>query len=417
VRVNTRQAEDTVRRRPAWLNRNVFVMSLTSLLSDWGHEMATAALPGFAAIVGIGPLALGAIEGIADGLSSVVKLWAGRWSDRLAHRKAVATAGYAITGASKALFAIAHGWPIVLAGRSAAWFGRGIRGPVRDAMLAESVPAAGAGRAFGFHRASDTLGAILGPASALFLLAWLRPAEGSYRTIFLLTLVPGLLSAVVFGLWTSDPRGRPKAGTARRPATASASAAPGAFRLFLVAIALFGVADFAPTLLMLRASDVLSPAIGAAAAGTLVVAFYTLRNVVNAIAAYPVGVLGDRLPRTAILAAGYALLVVVATGAAAGVPSRAAFAALFVLSGVVAGVQDVLERASIVDFAPAGRLGAAYGALAAVNGVGDLCSSLLIGAIWRWSSPTLAFGVAAACAAAGAAMMATVGRQVRRQPA
>jgi MFS family permease len=95
-------------------------------------------------------------------------------------------------------------------------------------------------------------------------------------------------------------------------------------------------------------------------------------------------------------------------------PSRGVFAALFAVSGVVAGVQDVIERASVVDFAPAGRLGAAYGALAAVNGAGDLCSSILIGAIWRWSSPAVAFGLAAACAAAGAAVMATVRRAPTR---
>jgi MFS family permease len=177
------------RRATAWVNRNVIAMCLTSLLSDWGHEMATAALPGFIAILGLGALSLGAIEGIADGVSSFMKLWAGPLSDRLPNRKPIVTSGYAITGASKALFALAHGWPLILVGRVTAWFGRGIRGPARDAMLAESVPAAQVGRAFGFHRAGDTIGAVVGPLAALGLLALLTPADASYRTLFVWTLV------------------------------------------------------------------------------------------------------------------------------------------------------------------------------------------------------------------------------------
>src|SRR5438067_20964 len=140
----------------AWLNHNVLGMGLTSLLSDAGHEMATAVLPGFLAALGAPPYALGLIEGVADALSSFVKLAAGWWGDRLGHRKGIVTAGYALTGVAKALFALAAGWPLVLAGRCLAWFGRGIRGPLRDALLAESVLPGDRGKAFGFHRAGDT---------------------------------------------------------------------------------------------------------------------------------------------------------------------------------------------------------------------------------------------------------------------
>lgn len=128
-----------------WLNRNVVGMGLTSLLSDAGHEMATAVMAGFLAVLGAPVYALGMIEGVSDALSSFVKLGAGWWSDRLGHRKAITTAGYALTGGAFTLFAVAISWPLVLVGRMVAWFGRGIRGPLRDAMLAESIrPATGA---------------------------------------------------------------------------------------------------------------------------------------------------------------------------------------------------------------------------------------------------------------------------------
>ena len=147
----------------SWLNRNVLGMGLTSLLCDAGHEMATAVLAGFLAVIGAPVYSLGIIEGMADALSSFVKLGAGWWSDRLGHRKAITTAGYALTGSAFLLFALAASWPLVLVGRVVAWFGRGIRGPSRNAMLAESVAPADRGKAFGFHRAADTLGAIHRP--------------------------------------------------------------------------------------------------------------------------------------------------------------------------------------------------------------------------------------------------------------
>ncbi len=132
-----------------WLNRNVFGMGLTSLLCDAGHEMATAVLAGFLTVIGAPVFSLGIIEGVADAMSSFVKLGAGWWSDRIGHRKAIATAGYALTGGAFVLFAVAVSWPLVLVGRIIAWFGRGIRGPLRDVMLAESVVPGDRGKAFG----------------------------------------------------------------------------------------------------------------------------------------------------------------------------------------------------------------------------------------------------------------------------
>jgi MFS family permease len=184
-----------------WLNRNVVGMTLASFFSDAGHEAATAILPLFLISIGAPATALGAIEGVADAVSSFVKPGAGWFSDRIGRRKPIAVLGYILTGLTTGLFALTTTWPQVLLVRAVGWFGRGIRGPVRDTMLAESVPAEARGRAFGFHRAGDTLRAIIGPLMALALISLLAGREATqvtYRQIFIITLIPGLLSALAF---------------------------------------------------------------------------------------------------------------------------------------------------------------------------------------------------------------------------
>lgn len=181
----------------SWLNRTVLGVGLTSFFSDWSHETATAVLPAFLAVIGAGPAWLGAIEGISDGLSSFAKLASGHFTDRLKHRKPLAVAGYAFTALATASFAFATHAYHVLLGRTAAWLGRGIRSPAKKALLAADTPPGAYGRAFGLERLMDTVGAIVGPLTAL----WLLEVTGhSYRKVFLWTLLPGLLAAVLFWL-------------------------------------------------------------------------------------------------------------------------------------------------------------------------------------------------------------------------
>src|SRR5438445_13784088 len=211
-------------------------MGLTSLLGDMGYEMATALLPGFFAVLGLPAAALGTIEGVADATSSFVKLGSGWLSDRMGHRKAIAVAGYLLSGTSKALFAFAYNWPLILAGRVIAWFGRGIRGPLRDAMLAESVPAQTWGKAFGFHHAGDTAGAIVGPLIGVALLSCLVPhsvdPSRPFRIAFLLTLIPGLASVVTFAALVHETR---KPGS-RTSLWASVGTRPRPFGRFLLGV-------------------------------------------------------------------------------------------------------------------------------------------------------------------------------------
>jgi MFS family permease len=154
-----------------WLNRNILGFGLTSFLSDFCHEMATAVLPQFIQAIGASAAALGFIEGVADAVSSFSKLGAGYWGDKTGKRKNLTVVGYTLTAFSKAVFAFAFAWPLILVGRIVGWFGRGMRSSLRDAMLADSVAEQYRAKAFGFHRASDTAGAVAGPLAAFLLLS------------------------------------------------------------------------------------------------------------------------------------------------------------------------------------------------------------------------------------------------------
>jgi len=392
---------------PPWLNRNVVGMGLTSLLSDAGHEMATAFLPGFFAVLGLPAAALGAIEGVADAVSSFVKLGAGWYSDQTGSRKTVAVLGYVLTGAAEALFAIAYGWPLLLIGRVIGWFGRGIRGPLRDAMLAESVPIEARGRAFGFHRAGDTLGAIIGPLIGIEMLRVLSrsatDASEPFRIVFLLSLIPGLASAVAFGMLVHETRRKGLRSNLRE----SMESLPRSFWRFLIGVGLFGAGDYSHTLMILAATQLLSPQRGAIPAAEIAGLLYVLHNVLYAVVSYPVGALSDRWGRRALLTLGYALGGIVAAGFAAAfwrhTTSILVIAILFALGGIFIAIQDALEGAMTADLAPQKeKHGVAYGLTGTVNGVGDLLSSTIVGLLWTLYSPVAAFAYAAVIMASGA---------------
>jgi MFS family permease/HEAT repeat protein len=402
-------ARATGGRRPTWLNRNVVGMGLTSLLSDAGHEMATAVLPAFLATIGLSAAALGAIEGIADAVASFAKLGSGWWSDRIGHRKAITVAGYALTGVSKAIFALAAGWPLVLTGRVFAWFGRGVRGSLRDAMLVESVEPADVGKAFGFHRAGDTIGAILGPLLGVAVIGLLHGRFPNpsmpFRIVFLLTLIPGLGSAFAFALMVREKRRAPNHGLRFWHSLRSL---PRPYRRFLVGVFVFGLADFAPTLLILRATDLLSPAQGVAHAAQVAALLYAVRNVLYAGAAFPIGLLGDRFGRRGLLAAGYTLATLTFIGFMHPSSALPYLVLLFAAAGVFIAVEDALEGAIAAELLPAETRGLGYGVLGTVNGVGDLFSSVIVGVLWAEVSVTAGLVYAAVLSLAGAVLILRV---------
>ena len=387
-------------KRPAgtsWLNRNVVGMTITSFLSDAGHEMVTAVLPGFLGTIGVAAAALGWIEGVSDASASFVKLGAGWYSDRAGHRKQLVAASYFLTGTALAIFSAAISWPLVLLGRVISWFGRGIRSALRDTMLAESVPPAARGKAFGLHRAGDTVGAVVGPLIGVGLLAILPvpTASAPFRTIFLLSLIPGLGSVVSFVVLVRENR-RPENRSLRL--WGALSELPRPYTRFLRGVGLFGLGDFSHTLLILAAAQLLSPAYGTVRAAQIAAGLYVLRNVVYAGASLPIGSLADRMNKIKLLATGYLLGVLtaaqIASVMARGVPSIPQLAIVFALAGIYIAVEDALEGIIPADMVPSQSRGTAYGLMGTVNGLGDLGASVLVGTLWTAVSPAVAFDCA-----------------------
>jgi MFS family permease len=405
--------------RPRWLNRTVLGAGLTSALGDLSYETVTVVLPGFLAALGIPAAALGAIEGFADALKSIAKTFAGHLADRLGHRKALVVTGYALTPIGQALIALALAWPLILAGRALSWIGKGLRGPLRDAIVIQSVTPATRGRAFGFHRALDTLGAVAGPLLGVWLLGWAGGLDGAlpgpladdpagaFRLVLWLSLVPGVLAVLAFLVLVEDP------GHAPNPALRlfrSLAGLPGRVRRYLAAVGLFGLGDYSHALLILAATTLLAPTRGMVEAAQVAGLLYVLRNVVQVIASWPVGWLADRIGHRPVLVAGYAL------GAGTALLAMLAFidgmghlpllAALFALAGLYTAVQEALESTVAADAIPSEVLATGLGALGTVNGIAKFASSAGVGLLWTAVSPVAAFALAALLMAAGTVALA-----------
>jgi MFS family permease len=354
---------------------------------------------------------LGLIEGTADLLSNVVKLAVGYWGDRIGRRKEAVVTGYALTGAAVGLFALAVSWPLVWLAKSLAWAGKGLRGPLRNAILADAVAPAHRGKAFGFHRAGDTLGAVLGPLLGLFLLRNLPPdtlggEDGPFRLIFVLAVVPGLAAALTFALMIREQRRSPQPGLRFG---ASLRALPGPFRRYLLGVGVFGAGDFSHAILILAATQTLAPALGLTDAASAGILLYAWRNLVQASAAFPAGAMGDRFGRVGLLAGGYLLAAGTMVGFAAFLEADGtllgAWLGLFALAGIYNAIQEALEGATTADLVPdPSARGTAYGVLGAVNGLGDFVSSLAVGLLFI-VAPALALGYAAGMMLLGAVLV------------
>ncbi len=390
---------DTVEKQ-SWLNRTVLGVGLTSLFSDWSHETATAILPAFLAAIGAGPAWLGVIEGISDGLSSFTKLAAGHYTDRLKKRKPLAIFGYTVTALATASFAFATHAYHVLFGRSVAWLGRGVRSPAKKALLAADVSPNAYGRAFGLERLMDTVGAIGGPLTALWLL---EKTGHNYQKVFLWTLLPGLIAVASFWLLVRE---RPIAAKPQRSFLLGIRDLPGPFRRFLLGVGVFGAGDFSHSLLILYASRMLAPEYGLAHAASIAVVLYTVHNVFSAGSAYASGWLSDHVShRKLVLAAGYALAGITGTLLCTGTHSLRLLGMIFVLAGLYFGTQDSLEDTVAAELVPKEQHGMAFGTLAAVNAVGDFLSSLLVGSLWSAFSVEAAFATSTVLFFAGAILI------------
>ncbi|HET7485945.1 MAG TPA: MFS transporter [Solirubrobacterales bacterium] len=386
-----------------WLNRTTLGISLASLLSDVSHELATAVLPAFLVSLGAGPAALGWIEGSADGLSALAKLWGGVAADRMERRKPLASIGYLVTAMGTAAIGACSNAAQVLCCRVMAWIGRGSRSPARDVLMAEGVHAEARGRAFGLERGADAAGAVVGPSLAMALLA----AGITPRDLMVVSIFPGFLAFAAVALLVHEAPHVPRPAAFRPLEELAGTGAP--FRQYLAGLMVFGCGDFSRTLLILYAGQRMAGSLVSLAGASAAIALYVLHNAVSSLASFPIGVLADRIGHRRVMVSGYSLAAATTLGFALAPPTAGWLLLLFACSGIYVAVEEVAEKAYAAELLPASRRGSGMGILAAANGIGDMVSSGLVGMLWAVASPGWAFGIAAALQALGAWRVANGG--------
>lgn len=399
-----------------WFNRTVVGAGITSALGDFCYETTTVILPGLVAVLGLPPAALGIIEGVADAIASFMKMISGYIADRLGHRKLLVVAGYAFTPAGQVLLAIAGGLPMLILGRAISWFGKGLRGPLRDAIVIQAVRPETRGRAFGFHRAADTVGAVLGPLLGVAVLRWTQgfhwhDASGPFRCALWLSLIPGVLAVLAFLTLVRDPE------HSHNPALRFFQSLRGLsvrFKRYLGAASLFGFGNFSHSLLILAATQLLASSRGTLHAAETAGLLYVWRNVVQVVASFPAGALADRYGHLPVLVLGCLLgaltAVLMALTFVFHIDSVALLAVIFLFAGLYVAVQEALESTVTAEMVSQDMLATTMGALGTLSGIATFASSAAVGALWTAVSPALAFSLAALLMAAGTVAMARVNK-------
>jgi MFS family permease len=378
--------ERTSPRDERWLTPGVGGIGAASFLADMGHEVPTALLPSLlTSTLGAPAAALGVVEGLADGLAGAARFAGGALADDPERRRAVAVGGYSSTAVLSGLLGVVGSvWQVGLL-RGAAWAARGLRVPARNALLADCVPAAAYGRAYGFERMMDNLGAVGGPILALVLVSTV-----GVRTAILLSVIPGLLAAAAI-VYAIHHMARP---TMRERQPLRITVRPvlrGRLGQLMVGVGAFELGNVAATLLILRATQLLTPTAGQQGATQLALTLYIGYNVAATVASLPAGRLGDRWGAVAILTAGVVLFGLAYLGLAAGSASLVLLGACFVAAGVAIGCVETAEHAAVASLAPMGLRGSAFGLLATVQGFGNLAASAIAGALWTALSGQAAF--------------------------
>lgn len=377
--------------RQSWFGPSVRGIGGASLLSDLGHEVPTSLLPSFlTSTLGAPAAALGLIEGIADGLAGVARLGGGALADDPDRRRATAIGGYTAVAVLSGLIGAATSvWQVGVL-RAGAWTARGLRVPARNALLADAVPSEVYGRAYGFERAMDNLGAVFGPLLALVLVALV-----SVRTAILLSIIPGLFAvlAIIYAVRHMPRLARRERQRIRlrvRPVL------HGRLGALLLAIGAFEFGNIAATLLILRATQLLEPGRGLQSATQIALVLYAGYNLAATLASIPAGHLGDRRGMLRVLASGVVLFAVAFVLLAATGPSIALILVGFVCAGIAIGCVETAEHAAVAVLAPETLRGSAFGLLAAAQSFGNLAASAIAGLLWSLVSPAAAFIYAAA---------------------
>lgn len=408
--------------RRVWgLPRNVVAISLVSLLNDASSEIIYPMLPAFLALaLGAGPKAIGVIEGVAESVSSLLKLFSGYFSDKTGRRKGLVVFGYGLASVVRPLLALASNWYQVLAVRFTDRVGKGLRSAPRDAMIADATPPAQRGLAFGFHRAMDHGGAVLGPLIGLALL-WLvaadpeTPTAADYSTIFLFASVPALLAMLVLVFAVRETHGGAKKIEKARVETKVSAPANGGrarltlrgfdtnFKWFLVLVAFFTLSNSTDAFLIRRAQ------MAGVSTGQGTLLLWSALHLSKVLSSIIGGDLSDRLGRKRLIISGWLLYAAVYLGFAYVSTPLGAWG-LFLVYGVYFGLAEGAEKALVADLVRPEQRGTAYGLYNLAFGITVLPASLLMGALWDAWGPETAFYVSAAIGTTAALLLAFVVR-------
>lgn len=382
-------------KRSPWLTKNIFGFGLTSFFNDYAYEMTTGILPLFVEQLTGGrntAFMLGLIGGISDGAATGMKLISGLLADTVKKYKPILLIDYTITPLFSGLIGSAHSVWTVLIYKTTAWIARGMRDPMRDVWISKIERSSFYGHAYGFQRAFDSLGAILGPITCFFLLHVV-----SLRTIFFIALIPGFFS--VLSLWLlTEEKGEENVSTGKHTLDLSFTFPPH-YTYFLGVMLLFGLGNFNKLLFIYKAQETLTGATSSSiVTAGWVVLLYAFFNSIRALAEFFIGSLSDYLNKQYLLAFfGFGLFGVACIGFMFTLPHLVFWLIIFALAGLSTGAISTIERAYAATLLPENIRGKGLGLLQAIDGIGDLFSSIMVGFLWSSFSPTVALSYAAIC--------------------
>ncbi|MCX6559990.1 MAG: MFS transporter [Candidatus Aminicenantes bacterium] len=391
------------------LSRNVFVFGFVSLLNDWSSEITVRILPLFLAnVLGVKTSVIGLIEGVADSTATLLKMLSGWFSDKIGRRKPLVLAGYALSSLSKPLFYFANSWPFVLVLRFLDRVGKGVRTSPKDALIADSTESRHQGRAFGFSRAMDPLGAVLGLLTAAGLIALGGAAvkvmtRSAFRHLVLLSAVPALLGVFLVGAFIRDKEARPEKQTMPR---LSFKGLDRRFRRFLGLMIIFTLGNSSDAFLILRSQQL---GLSLVQILLMLAAF----NLVTTLIAYPAGILSDRIGRSRVIIAGWLVYGLIYLGFAFANRAWQVWV-LYTIYGAYYGATEGVGRALVADVVQASdKRGTAYGLYNAAIGVSALPASFLAGLLWQSLGPAAPFLFGAGLSLLAAGGMAIFVRERR----
>ncbi len=388
------------------IKKNVFVLGLVSFFTDISSEMLYPIIPVFLTdVLGAPKAVVGIIEGIAESTASIMKVISGWLSDKAGKRKPFVVSGYSLSTISKPLLALAYTWHFVLFARFLDRFGKGLRSSARDALIADSTEAEYRGKAFGFHRTLDTLGAFIGLLILLILLYYL---DGNYRLIFLVAFIPAFISVMLLFLFVSEKKREKKEGLHFKVSDFSRE-----FKLFLLISMIFAIGNSSNAFMILRAKDIfessgipaiVSTAFGAMEIMAVVVLVYVVYNITYSITSMPAGVLSDRIGRRNVMVGGYLIFSLVYLGFAV-VNEGCIVWILFAVYGFYTAMTDGVSKAFVVDLVPQEKRGTAIGMYYTATGLLALLASIIAGLLWDYIGAHAAFLFGSAAALVAAVMM------------